>query len=165
MWPQPEQSLQGAGRQQGGVRDRWTYLFSPHQVLSTTHTRLSPKTPPRPRPRSLLWPCSAAHSFVRTRWETISEAQQMLTHTWARYHPEQTTSVLFEGHRRRGSRKENILKLHKSRIVISVIPIKWNDFVMNTASSSTMSQHNVSTKALNRKTGHREEVLCSRSSF
>lgn len=37
----------------------------------------------------------------------------MLTHTYARYHPEQTTSVLFEGHRRRGSRKENILKLYK----------------------------------------------------
>lgn len=78
VWLPCDHRLLGVGQQQGRFWDRWNNLFSPSpSPHSHTPTHLSPADPPY----CLLWPCTAPHSFVRTRWGTISDTQQMHTQT------------------------------------------------------------------------------------
>lgn len=88
MWPwADDHSLRSVGQQQGGFWDRWNSLFSPSTSL-VSHT---PTYPLKTRCH-LLWPCRAPHSFVRTRWETISDSQQM--HTDNTHTHTETTNTL-----------------------------------------------------------------------
>lgn len=83
MWPHADQSLQRVGQQQGRVWDRWNGLFSPSPSLVSLNTTpqspgsLSPVDPPC---STLTLRRSDPHSFVRARWATISDTQQMHTH-------------------------------------------------------------------------------------